>query len=111
MIEEWELTFWSEGESSPPVQEWLDDLTQEQLKAISKELMLLKKAGNKLRIPHSKPIDTSLFELRERRFGYRVYYTFDKGKIIILIAAGDKSSQKRDIKIARERLAKLKGGK
>ncbi|MBX9839401.1 MAG: type II toxin-antitoxin system RelE/ParE family toxin [Silvanigrellaceae bacterium] len=81
------------------------------MKAISKELVLLKKCGNKLRIPHSKPIDVGLFELREMRFGYRIYYTFDKGKIIVLIAAGDKSSQKRDIKIARERLSKLKGGK
>ena len=64
-IEEWEITFWSEGERSAPVQDWLDDLNHEQLKAISKDLILLQKCGNKLRTPHSKPIDVGLFELRE----------------------------------------------
>src|SRR5579862_6694088 len=32
--------------------------------------------------------------------GYRVYYTERNGEVIVLLAGGDKSTQKRDIKAA-----------
>lgn len=32
--------------------------------------------------------------------GYRVYYTERRGKLIVLLAGGDKASQQRDIKSA-----------
>ncbi len=32
--------------------------------------------------------------------GYRVYYTERGGKLIVLLAGGDKSSQQRDIQVA-----------
>jgi putative addiction module killer protein len=108
MSHEWNVVYWSEEDGQTPVEEWLDELGSEQIKAIAKELALLKICGNQLRIPHSKALEGGLFELREMRFGLRVYYGFNKGKIIILLAAGDKSSQKRDIKTARERLTKMK---
>jgi putative addiction module killer protein len=34
--------------------------------------------------------------------GYRLYFTIDNGEIIILLCVGDKSSQQRDIKKAKE---------
>ncbi len=34
--------------------------------------------------------------------GYRVYYTERAGELIILLAGGDKSSQRKDIKVAIE---------
>jgi len=37
--------------------------------------------------------------------GYRVYYTERRGVLIVLLAGGDKSSQKKDIQLA-IRLAK-----
>ncbi len=111
MTGDWTIIFWTDERDNTPVKEWLDDLNQEKFKAVSKELILLRMCGNRLRIPHSKPIDIGLFELREMRFGLRIYYCFDKGQIIILLAAGDKSSQKRDIKVARERLTIVKGDK
>ena len=55
-----------------------------------------------------KQIDTNLFELR---FffggGYRVYYTIQNGKIIILLCGGDKSTQNKDIANAKNILAQL----
>ncbi|ACJ19760.1 type II toxin-antitoxin system RelE/ParE family toxin [Coxiella burnetii] len=60
--------------------------------------------GNRLRLPHSSSLKKGLFELRERKFGYRIYYAFLPNKTVILLHAGDKKSQKRDIKTARQRL-------
>ncbi len=34
--------------------------------------------------------------------GYRVYFTYDGPLLVVLLAGGDKSSQERDIKKARE---------
>lgn len=65
---------------------------------------MLGEVGNGLALPHSKALGKGLFELRERRFGYRIYYCFRSESVIILLAAGDKRTQERDIKIARDRL-------
>jgi putative addiction module killer protein len=88
------------------IDEWLENLTTHQLKSVAKELRLLELSGNKLKLPHSKALGDKLFELRERKFGYRLYYTFDHSKVVLLLYAGDKSSQKRDIKKAKEILKK-----
>ena len=106
--EEWDIVYWTGKDEFSPIELWLDDLSQEKLKSISKDLLLLKKVGNRMRMPHSKSLGNGLFELREMRFGLRIYYSFNKNKIVILLTAGDKSSQKRDIKIAQERLSKIK---
>jgi putative addiction module killer protein len=106
----WTLVYWAEEDKKPQVEEWLNNLKKDQLKCVSKELLLLETCGNNLRLPHSKPLDDGLFELREMSFGYRIYYCFSKGKVIVLLIAGDKSSQKKDIKIAKERLLKWKRG-
>lgn len=53
---------------------WLDKLTEQQLKSVAKELRLLELSGNDLRLPHSRPLGGGLCELRERRFGLRLYY-------------------------------------
>lgn len=112
-MQEWTVLYWSEEDSKPPVEKWLDSLTTEQLKAVAKEISLLSKCGNLLKLPHSKALENGIFELREMRFGLRVYYTFNKGRVIILLCGGDKKTQARDIKIACERAAKIKrqGGK
>jgi putative addiction module killer protein len=74
---------------------------------VAKEILLLERCGNTLRLPHSKTLGKGLFELRERNFGYRIYYMFLPDKTILLIYAGDKSSQQKDIEIARLRLNKV----
>jgi putative addiction module killer protein len=103
----WTIRYWTSATGKNPIEKWFDGLTKEQLKSVAKELEMLEEAGNALRLPHSKSLGEKLFELRERRYGYRVYYCFHGKLLIILLAAGDKTSQEKDIKMARDRLSKL----
>ena len=107
ITEMWNIEYWVGKSNKSSVEKWLDSLTQDQLKSVAKELKLLELCGNELKLPHSKSLGKSLFELRERRYGYRIYYIFYHNKIIILLGAGNKKTQQKDIKIARERLVKL----
>ncbi|PHR26092.1 MAG: addiction module antitoxin RelB [Desulfotalea sp.] len=48
-----------------------------------------------------KNISQNLFELRFNPGpGYRIYYTIQNDVVVLLLAGGDKSSQKKDIKKA-----------
>lgn len=89
------------------VEQWLDDLTEQQVKSVSKEIRLLEKCGNLLKLPHSKSLGGGLFELRERRFDLRIYYCFRQGFVAVLVLGGDKSYQQDDITKARRILSKL----
>jgi putative addiction module killer protein len=105
-LKKWHIEYWINGKKSP-VEKWLDKLTDEQLESITEDLRVLEKKGNDLRFPHSRPLGKGLFELRERQFGYRIYYCFKGNQVIILLAAGDKKSQKKDIEMARKRLTEV----
>ncbi len=51
----------------------------------------------------SKSVGDNVFELRiDVSKGYRVYFMNKDGKIIILLVGGDKSSQEKDIKLAKK---------
>ena len=103
----WELRYWHDEGIKNPIERWLDKLPKEQIESVGLELLMFEKVGNELTLPHSKALGRGIFELRERRFGLRIYYCFQGKKIIILLAAGNKRTQEKDIKIARERLRKL----
>ena len=90
-----------------PVEDWLDSLAKEQLKALAKEIRLLELCGNELKLPHSKSLGSGLFELRERRFGLRLYYCFKKTQAVLILHSGDKSKQDSDIEKARGLLKNL----
>src|SRR3990167_6213536 len=91
------------------VESWLGSLNKPQLKSIAKELRLVELCGNELKLPHSKSLGGGLFELRERRFGLRIYYCFDQEQVVLLLHAGDKGTQTKDIKMAKNLLAKVRG--
>jgi putative addiction module killer protein len=42
--------------------------------------------------------------------GYRVYFTQQRGEVLVLLCGGDKSGQQRDIERARRMVAELDGG-
>lgn len=99
----WKITYWNNTNKKNLLEKWFDNLSAEELKSIAKELKMLALSGNLLKMPHSKALGQSLFELRERKFGYRLYYVFYYREIII-VAAGNKKTQEKDIKNARIRL-------
>ena len=56
----------------------------------------------------AKQITTNLFELRFFfGSGYRIYYTIQNGKIVLLLCGGDKSTQSKDIAQAKALLTEL----
>ena len=103
----WTLEYWCNDDGESPIEKWFDSLPSEQFKSVAKELKLLELCGNRLRLPHSRSLKRGLFELRERKYGLRIYYAFLKNKIILMMHAGDKKTQDRDIDISRERLTQL----
>ena len=106
-MKQWKIEYWTSGRGKSSVEKWIDKLTPEGFKSVAKELSMLRRAGTDLRLPHSRALGKGLFELRERKFGYRVYYGFMDQCMIILLAAGDKKSQENDIKVARRRLLQI----
>ena len=106
-MDEWLIKYWKDQSGKSPINQWLLDLDFNHAAAISKELDFLKAAGNSLKMPHSKALGKGLFELRERNHHFRIYYGFHGKQIIIILMAGNKHSQEKDIKIARKRLQEL----
>jgi putative addiction module killer protein len=107
-LKKWNIQYWTHGIGKSAIEKWLDKLTKEQLASVAEELHILEKLGNELKLPHSRALGKGLFELRERQFGYRVYYCFKGNQLIVLLAAGDKKSQEKDIKTAYKRLLEIK---
>jgi putative addiction module killer protein len=57
----------------------------------------------------SRPLGGGLHELRiDYGPGYRVYYGWYAGAVVLLLAGGDKSTQSRDVAAARALLARVK---
>ncbi|MFA5904124.1 MAG: type II toxin-antitoxin system RelE/ParE family toxin [Desulfobacula sp.] len=55
-----------------------------------------------------KQLGPSLFELRFFfGAGFRIYYTIKDGKVVLLMAGGDKSSQPKDIEKAKALLKQM----
>lgn len=53
----------------------------------------------------AKSVGDGVFELRiDYGPGYRVYFTIRDGKVVLLLAGGDKATQKKDIKAAKKML-------
>lgn len=100
----WVIKYWP---GNKEIERWFEKLTDEEAKSVAEKLLMLEKCGNELRLPHSRSLNQKLFELRERLYEYRLYYAFHKEKIIVLLVAGQKATQKNDILLARKRLKQL----
>ena len=93
-----------EIETTETFQGWFDDLEKTTAFRITARIDRVKQ-GN---FGDAKQLTGSLSELRFFfGSGYRIYYTIQDGKIVLLLSGGDKSSQKKDIKVAEAMLDNL----
>lgn len=81
-------------------QQWFRVLKDGMAKFIITQRLIRAKQGN---FGDTKPIGDGAHEMRIKHGpGYRVYYANDGDTIIVLLCGGDKSTQDKDIKQAKE---------
>lgn len=98
MKEEKEIHFFVSVNGKCYIKEWLEKLDVQTRAKINVRLVRLKYGA----YGDYKRLDSKLSELRFFfAKGYRIYFTEQNNKIILLLNAGDKSSQNKDIKKAR----------
>lgn len=102
-----QVKFYRLENGSEPVKEWLLGLDNTVRAKIIKRLERIYDDN----FGDYKQIAPNLFELR---FffgkGYRIYYTIQNNIIVILLYAGDKSNQEKDIQTAKTYLKNIKEG-
>ena len=87
---------------------WLSKLKDEKGKAKITDRIMRLKRGNK---GDHRIIDKDIYELRIHFGpGYRIYCTDKNNEIILLLIAGDKSTQPKDIKKAQQMIKLLEQG-
>lgn len=85
-------------EKTDEYQDWFTGLSGKLVKARIEARIRRLQDGNPGDV---EPVGEGVSELKLHfGSGWRVYYTERNGKIIILLAGGNKSTQKRDIKLA-----------
>ena len=93
-------------EKTTEFDKWLRKLKD--LKSKAKILFRIQKIENDEHLGDCKPVGDGIRKLRVNfAKGYRVYFKEKDGKIIVLLIGGDKSSQQKDIKKAKEIWKKL----
>lgn len=98
MKEEKEIQFFISENGKCYVKEWLKKLDVQIRAKVNVRLVRLKYGA----YGDYKRLDSKLLELRFFfAKGYRIYFTERNNKIILLLNAGDKSSQDKDIQKAR----------
>ena len=86
-------------------QNWLDDLKDVRAQVRIAARLRLAEAGN---LGDWKPVGNEVSEMRvDFGPGYRLYFTRRQSILIVMLAGGDKSTQRRDIKRAQRILTQL----
>ena len=95
-----ELLEYETKDEKCPFREWLESLRDIQARAIIRKRLNRVRLGN---LGVNRSVGQGVWELKiDFGPGYRVYYGEDGPKIVVLLCAGDKSSQSRDIAQAHE---------
>lgn len=90
-----------------PFKEWINSLKDIKTRYRINERLKRLKFGN---LGDCKKIDNELSELRLKfGSGYRIYFSEIDNVVILLLSGGDKSTQTKDIKKAKEYLKIWKG--
>lgn len=94
-------------EKTDEFDKWLRKLKDIRAKAII--LFRIQKVENLGQLGNCESVGQGIRELKiDYAKGYRIYFKENKGKIIILLVGGDKSTQRKDIEKAKEILKRIK---
>lgn len=94
-------------EKTDEFDKWLRKLKD--LRAKAKILFRIQKIENDEHFGNCESVGNGIRELKiDYAKGYRVYFKESNGKIIILLIGGDKSTQQKDIEMAKQILKRIK---
>lgn len=94
------VEYYEGPDGNVPFEAWFNKLAESTQGRILRYIYRLASGGGKKNI---KPVGDGVFELKiDTGPGFRVYFGEEKKTVIILLLGGDKSTQKRDIKKAKE---------
>jgi putative addiction module killer protein len=101
------VVFWVGPNGEKPVAQWLKSLPERDRLHIGGLFRDLAFDGPSSRPKVFKHLEGSLWEIKDRRHpgpGLRIYFGYDGVQIVVVVCAGDKSTQDRDIELAKKRL-------
>ena len=104
------VLFWITANGHKPVAEWLKKLPAKDRIYFAGLFRDLANDGPTCRPKVFKHLEGALWEIRDLRRpgpGFRVYFGFDGRSIVIVVAAGSKDSQDKDISLAMQRLKEI----
>ncbi len=94
-----EIEIYLTEKGKAPFSDWLESLSDIRARAKIRMRLDRLRLGN---FGDSKSVGDGVFELRvDFGPGYRVYYGLVGVQIVLLLCGGDKSSQKKDIRLAK----------
>jgi putative addiction module killer protein len=94
------LRFYTRADGVVPFREWVLRLRDKQTRFRINQRLSRLRLDN---LGDHKSIGGGLWELRlDFGPGFRIYYGVDDQTVIVLLSGGDKSTQAKDIRIARE---------
>ncbi len=97
-MQHYELRIYVTEQGKQPVNDWLSDLRDLRAKAKIDLRLARVSLGN---FGESKPLRDGVHELKlDIGPGYRIYYARHGQQVVLLLCAGDKSSQHKDIELA-----------
>jgi len=102
----WRVKFYKTEGGRVPVKEWIDSLRNK------KFIRRIKNRLEKVSLGYLGDCSSVGEGVNELRFffgsGYRIYFGYDQENVILLLIAGDKDTQNKDIKNAKEIWQKYK---
>ena len=100
------IEIYQTAEGKFPFEDWFNGLRDKQAKRRIRVRLARARAGN---FGDSKSVGGGVQELRiSYGPGYRVYFGRDGEKLVVLLSGGDKSSQEKDIELAKKYWAQYK---
>lgn len=105
----WTVEFYVDARGRMPVLEFIESLQQREVSAVLRAIDLLEEFGPMLTMPHARPIEGGLWELRAG--ASRVFYFAHVKRRLVLLHAYRKKGQKtprHEIETAWRRWADLK---